>query len=352
MASNDGSEDDTIQSTITADIGQWLTMPLLRDGGIEQEQEVMDDNVQATQESRDQDSAVSLTPGPTAEIDGLGFADLEHMDHSSTLPLAQDGTFLGALPIDHTSSNGVGEDTVVPSVLMIDRGAAFSLEDGAVVFSDDNEEVKDNEVRSDPARKIKKHRPMSKEEQEMSILQIKAMVRMHNANPSSRNFKNAPPSLKENNRCKSNSELSIAPHSKQLLDKSVGKSAENGKAARKRSKSQQDPQVAKTSEPKKRKKMKPSGRKDLTISFEVMTTMNLLQKLGKPFENELSQIIDYAGKVFDAQEHCGGLIGELLNMEREWKNDHANKLRQMIAFLERHGIIPMGGVEAMSTREA
>ena len=80
--------------------------------------------------------------------------------------------------------------------------------------------------------------------------------------------------------------------------------------------------------------------------------MDLLQKLGKPFEQDISRIVNYARSVLDTQEESAGLIEEMLGMETEWKNDHATKLKEMTAFLQRAGIVPMGGVEAMTEKKS
>ena len=172
----------------------------------------------------------------------------------------------------------------------------------------------------------------------MSILQIKAMLSMHNANPSSRNFKNAPPSLKHN---KSSTSLNGTKNGVKKVNASE-------KSVRKRSLPRTD------TAPSQPKKMKKKEKKDPThkLSQEAISMINLLQKLGKPFEQDLSQIVNHAGSALDAQDDSAGPINELLRMEQEWKNDHAGRLKQMTAFPQRVGVTPMSGVEATALKKA
>lgn len=75
---------------------------------------------------------------------------------------------------------------------------------------------------------------------------------------------------------------------------------------------------------------------------QVLDFLDRLRKLGRPFEDNLSELVSMAGMVLDGQKKVDGIIEELLRMESEWQAEYTRHRMVMIAFLERHGIIPMG----------
>jgi hypothetical protein len=85
------------------------------------------------------------------------------------------------------------------------------------------------------------------------------------------------------------------------------------------------------------------------INPETQNVLDILFALGKPFEDKLHTILDYARteSINNIRRDDNTIpLEELQKMEAEWKADHAAKLKQMTAFLERFGLIPFGGVEA------
>ena len=324
MASNVDIEADTEgQST-----GQWLTVPLAQDWRGLHEFILMNEEYQMIQQSHE----------PITSVEGSGEIGVPYGDQLLTTPLTQDDGFVGGLLLVHHSSSAFDEGTVEPSVLTIGQEFEGSIEDEAI-----ESRSEDDEVWSGPSRKVKKLPPITKEQQQSSILQIKAMLSMHNADPSSRKFKNAPLSVKQAASAKACSDSSGPLDGKEVTTNSTEESSPYEKGPRKRG---YPPNSSQSTQERVSKKKK----KDVTrtMSQEAITTLDLLQKLGRPVERDISQVVTYASDVLDAQENSAAAIEELLGMEQEWKSVHAEKLKQMTALLERYGIIPMGGVEAMS----
>lgn len=79
------------------------------------------------------------------------------------------------------------------------------------------------------------------------------------------------------------------------------------------------------------------------IRPEIQAIITRLQNLGKPFDNDLDEIVSSAGRVLDGQaEVADGVIEQLLQMESDWKAAHEGYRKGMVALLERNGVIPMG----------
>lgn len=94
----------------------------------------------------------------------------------------------------------------------------------------------------------------------------------------------------------------------------------------------------------KLKKLSYKEAKDIVnnIRPEIQDIINRMKELGKPFDRGLESVISFAGMVLDGQEGIDGIMLQLFQMGDEWKATHDEKRKAMIAFLERHGIIPMG----------
>jgi hypothetical protein len=175
------------------------------------------------------------------------------------------------------------------------------------------------------------------------MLEIKSTLRMYKANPASRDFKNAPAHLQN-------------PTGNGTVSDSTrvnGSSAASTNGLVQFSPPKQGPKRGRPSnnEPKQSAKR---GKKDKKkekqeIQPKVLNVLAKLHQLGNPFEKTLSEIVDYAELPLDQQarlEGNDGPIKELLEIEEEWKAYQAAKLKQLTAFLERQGLIPIGGVEA------
>lgn len=112
---------------------------------------------------------------------------------------------------------------------------------------------------------------------------------------------------------------------------------------------------------KKAKKAKKTQHPKLDLQPQTLQTLRLLAELGRPFEDKVKTIVDYASAVLDGRQKVGGAAGagggeeeeidavvaELLLLEEEWKGANAGTLARMRALLERNGLIPFGGVEAV-----
>jgi hypothetical protein len=180
------------------------------------------------------------------------------------------------------------------------------------------------------------------------MLEIKSTLRMYKANPASRDFKNAPARLQKPagngtvsdptrvDGCSAASTNGSTNGSVQSLPPKQG--AKRGRP--------------RNNEPKQNKKGKKDKKKEKqVIQPEVLNVLGKLVQLGKPFDKTLSEIVDYAEGPLDHRARKEGddsPIKELLEIENEWKAYQAAKLKQLTAFLERQGLIPIGGVDAVA----
>ena len=308
-----------------AETGQWLTMPFVRDGKVVQELREMDDSFEPLQLSNEPQTTEATASGKKRKRSEFS------TDRDDTVP-----SYL-SMPTT-PSANGVDEETTS------DNNDTDAGEFQAGTIFDNQESILDQE-QCGPSRKIKKQAPMTAEQQNSAILQLKAVLNMHKADSSSRNFKTAPESL-QNPESNPRKDSSSSSGSNTGLSDGIQKSKTSDKGNHKRSR---PPKISATKPALVTKQKKDKSPK---LPPEAIQTIGLLQKLGKPFDNDVSTVVSYASSVLDGQENSDGLIEELLNLEAEWKTDHAHKIQRMKALLYRGGIIPFGSVEAMEGTNA
>ena len=212
-------------------------------------------------------------------------------------------------------------------------------------------------------------------------MEINSALRMYNADPESRDFKNAPAYLQKPggngiisgsktvngsssgspNGTVQSSPPKQGPKRGSQASKEPKQNAKNGKKDQK-GKKDKNSENGKKDKKEKKKKEKPEK---LPIPPEVKNVLALLNAPVKPFDKTLKDIFDYAADALDKQQDNEGPIKDMLEIEDEWKTYQAMKLnqvtedewetyqamklKQVTTFLERNGLIPMGGVEAIAT---
>ena len=170
----------------------------------------------------------------------------------------------------------------------------------------------------------------------MTLLQLSAQRTLFDANPASRNFKNAPAYLQQLPAPTSISPTPQVSSSAKTNPKQQSSLPQKGpKRGRPSAKEKQLPPR------KKQKKAK------ITLPSDTLQALSSLNDLGKPFEKMVEGIITYAtGVLGDGLEDCTEQIEELLKLETEWKASHAEMRGKVVGVLEKYGLIPLGGVEA------
>ena len=285
-----------------------------------------------------------------------GRTTTEHDDQFSFVPLPHDSAMLG----DFKPSDG----DILTAMQIAEVDAAYALSggygtspDNNVIFTgEDGSEI--STVREivgelDPAmngwgwgnrRKRKKHAAMTKEQQESSIIQLKATLRLHQLPTTTTTSKNAPSLV-------TLSDLEYSSQSNSST-KPFTDPSEDGDTCEKKQGSGRP-----TNDPalhKRRAKTIGEGKKtrkdqSLNLPPETKYAIGLLQRFGNPFDKEISDVVEYASGILVSQENIEGPFEELMAMQRDWKVAHAECLRKMTTFLERYGMIPIGGVEAMAS---
>ncbi|KAK3704189.1 hypothetical protein LTR37_014029 [Vermiconidia calcicola] len=76
-----------------------------------------------------------------------------------------------------------------------------------------------------------------------------------------------------------------------------------------------------------------------------------LHGLGSFLEEQIAGIVNFAQDVLRGQRDSTSLIDRLPVMEGAWIADHDEKLHEMIVFLGRHGVVPIGAVQALTEDE-
>jgi len=76
------------------------------------------------------------------------------------------------------------------------------------------------------------------------------------------------------------------------------------------------------------------------MSAEIRDAVERLKKLD--IGEDLYQIVSVAGQVLDSRKEEDSIIAQLLEMEKDWKEENEKHRKAMVTFLERYGIIPMG----------
>ncbi|KAK5132062.1 hypothetical protein LTR08_000399 [Meristemomyces frigidus] len=83
---------------------------------------------------------------------------------------------------------------------------------------------------------------------------------------------------------------------------------------------------------------------DDSINPDVANVILRLKAFGEPFVNDLDDMISSASTFLDMQADVDDIALQLVQMEIDWKAVHDQKRKEMIAFFERHGVIPIGSV--------
>ncbi|KAK3686638.1 hypothetical protein LTR37_019619 [Vermiconidia calcicola] len=76
-----------------------------------------------------------------------------------------------------------------------------------------------------------------------------------------------------------------------------------------------------------------------------------LHGLGTFVEEQVAGIVSFAQDVLRGQRDSTSLIDRLSVMEGAWIAEHDEKLHGMIVFLERHGVVPIGAMQALNQDE-
>jgi len=76
------------------------------------------------------------------------------------------------------------------------------------------------------------------------------------------------------------------------------------------------------------------------MSAEIRDAVERLKKLD--IGEDVYQIVSVAGQVLDSCKEEDSIIAQLLEMEKDWKEENEKHWKAMVTFLERYGIIPMG----------
>ena len=241
------------------------------------------------------------------------------------------------------------DGNVERSATTIGPESGYQINDGIMEISDvDDGVVEVQKPQHGPSRKAKKNQAMTKEQDEARILQLKAALEKFNAETPTTVFnptiENAPVATIPHR--ESHENTSSIAWSDINKASSVASKAANGAGKIGRSRRAMQSKYARR--PPKSMEQKQHER-NLTkrLSQGALSTVQRLQKLGKPFERDLACIVIFAGETLDKQPESAALIEEILGMEQEWKAYHEDKLKKMTGLLERAGVVPMGGVEAI-----
>lgn len=68
--------------------------------------------------------------------------------------------------------------------------------------------------------------------------------------------------------------------------------------------------------------------------------VELLQQLGKPFENTIEALIDCAAEELDGKDGVDGDVAKLLNVAQTWKAEHKERLKGTERLLAQCGVVP------------
>ncbi|KAK4547897.1 hypothetical protein LTR36_010616 [Oleoguttula mirabilis] len=211
------------------------------------------------------------------------------------------------------------------------------MTEGETEASDETDDVELDQA-PPPSKKQHKHKPMSAEEQVQAIEALQARLatfpqqqqqQQQAPKPSS-----PPPDAQETpvkaGRKRKTSEVV------EVVDDEARPKARTDR----RRKSQQ------TEKPKSQqtKSFSYKAAKDIAnnIRPEIEDIINRMQRLGKPFNEDVENIVSMAGMVLDGQAEVDGPMLQLFRIGDEWKQTHSRYRTAMVAFLERYGVVPMG----------